>query len=124
MTRNKLKNRLELIVTYRVRHLQSIMSANAALTEGGIHWEGLKNKLRKLKKKIIFEHLSSFLTLQAFQLRSLGSLPLQKSTMTASQILTTALGGEPKDFNSVRLFCKYIFTILFTTVVFNPTVDL
>lgn len=36
VTRNKLENRQELTVTYRIRHSQSIMSAYAALAEDGI----------------------------------------------------------------------------------------
>ena len=44
-------------------------------------------------------------TLAAFQLLSLGILPLgASSTMTAAATLITADGGEPKDFNSVKLF--------------------
>jgi len=45
--------------------------------------------------------------LPAFQLLSLGTFPPGAiSTMTAETTLTTAFGGEPKDFNSVKLFCK------------------
>lgn len=43
----------------------------------------------------------------AFQLLSLGILPLGAvRIMTAAVTLTTASGGDPKDFSSVRLFCK------------------
>lgn len=43
----------------------------------------------------------------AFQLLSLGILPPGAvRIMTAAVTLTTASGGDPKDFSSVRLFCK------------------
>ena len=47
------------------------------------------------------------MTLAAFQLRSFGILGalLDSRTMTAAVTLTTAAGGEPNDFNSVRLAC-------------------
>ena len=44
-------------------------------------------------------------TLAAFQLLSLGIFPvlLDSRTMTAAVTLTTAAGGDPNDFNSVKL---------------------
>ena len=43
--------------------------------------------------------------LDDFQLLSFGIFPLgAKSTMTAAVTFTTAPGGEPKDFSSVKLF--------------------
>ena len=47
------------------------------------------------------------MTLAAFQLRSFGILGdlLDSRTMTAAVTLTTAAGGEPNDYNSVRLAC-------------------
>lgn len=54
------------------------------------------------KEAITFRKI---LTLQAFQLLSLGTFPFgAKNTNTAAVTLTTASGGEPKDFNSVKLF--------------------
>ena len=48
--------------------------------------------------------------LAAFQLLSLGILDGGASnTITAAVTLTTADGGEPKDFNSVRLFLFSVF---------------
>lgn len=47
----------------------------------------------------------AIVTFAAFQLRSLGTLPPGAiRTMTAAVTLVTATTGEPKDFNSVRLF--------------------
>lgn len=47
----------------------------------------------------------AIITFAAFQLRSLGTLPPGAiRTMTAAVTLVTATTGEPKDFNSVRLF--------------------
>ena len=45
------------------------------------------------------------MTLAAFQLLSFGIFGalLDSRTMTAAVTLTTAAGGEPNDFNSVRL---------------------
>lgn len=45
------------------------------------------------------------MTLHAFQLRSLGTLPLgENRTSTASATFATASGGVPNDLSSVRLF--------------------
>jgi len=50
------------------------------------------------------------LTLQAFHERSFGILPpLDNKTLTAAVTLTTASGGVPKDFNSVKLFLFNVF---------------
>lgn len=47
----------------------------------------------------------AIITFAAFQLRSFGTLPPGAiRTMTAAVTLVTANTGEPKDFNSVRLF--------------------
>lgn len=52
----------------------------------------------------------AIMTLQAFQPRSLGILlGGANRTMTAAVTLTTAEGGEPKDFNSVKLFLFNVF---------------
>jgi len=52
--------------------------------------------------------INSSLTFAAFQLRSLGILPLGASnTITAAVTFVTAPGGDPNDFNSVRLACGY-----------------
>jgi hypothetical protein len=51
----------------------------------------------------------SSLTFAAFQLRSLGILPLGASnTITAAVTFVTAPGGDPNDFSSVRLACRYM----------------
>lgn len=48
--------------------------------------------------------------MQDFQDRSFGTLPfLENNTSTAAVTFTTASGGEPKDFNSVRLFLFNVF---------------
>ena len=53
---------------------------------------------------MIIEHLH--LPLAAFQLLSLGTLPWgANNTITPPVTFTTAVGGEPNDFSSVRLFC-------------------
>lgn len=44
------------------------------------------------------------ITLAAFQLRSFGIFPFgENKIITASQTVTTASGGDPNDFNSVKL---------------------
>lgn len=49
-------------------------------------------------------------TLQAFHDLSLGIFPfLANNTSTAAVTLTTASGGDPNDFNSVRLFLFKVF---------------
>jgi len=48
------------------------------------------------------------LDLAAFQLLSLGTFPPGASRhMTAAVTFTTAGGGAPNDFNSVKLVCNY-----------------
>lgn len=51
------------------------------------------------------DYTLAIITLAAFQLLSFGTFPPGAMRhMTAAATLTTAAGGEPKDFSSVRLF--------------------
>ena len=55
-------------------------------------------------------HTFAIIPLAAFQDLSFGTLPPGAiKHMTAAVTLTTAAGGEPKDFNSVKLFYKNEF---------------
>lgn len=62
--------------------------------------------------------LSTFpiMTFAAFQLLSFGILPLGAvRIITAAVTFTTAGGGDPKDFSSVRLFWKETVELLSVT---------
>ena len=71
-------------------------------------WQTTTSKNRAFPLFYIQTAVGSGFTLAAFQLRSFGILPLGASnTITAAVTFVTAPGGDPNDFNSVRLACEY-----------------
>ncbi len=73
--------------------------------------QNIKKEL--LSQRVVLTKKGSTLDIMAFALaqdRSLGIFPLvANKTMTAAVTLMTAGGGDPKDFNSVRLALFRVF---------------